>query len=190
MLNCNRLLQRNGIYPERFNLLDRCILRMKKVDQSMKNNGKGITSRKIWFLCMAAVMAVIFFFSGQNGEASSEMSSKAAQILAFLHIDWLITPDMVHGIGISVRKWAHIYVYMALGITSSMWIGTWPFALWKRAGLAALICCLYSATDEFHQTFIPGRCGTWKDMIYDGTGWAAGIGLVLILTAICKGYKK
>lgn len=139
---------------------------------------------------MAAVMVLIFFFSGQNGEESSAMSSKAAEILSLLHLDWLITPDIVHGIGISVRKWAHIYVYMALGITSSMWIGTWDLDVWKRAGLAAGICCLYSATDEFHQTFIPGRCGTWKDMIYDATGWIAGIGLVLIGTAVYRQYQK
>lgn len=157
----------------------------------MKDDDKKILmSRNIWFLLMLAVMLLIFFFSGQNGDDSSEMSSRAAQLLSLLHIDWLVTPDMVHGIGISVRKWAHIYVYMALGITSFMWIGTWPFAIWKRVGLAAVICCLYSATDEFHQTFIPGRCGTWRDMIYDGTGWAAGIALVLILIVVRRQFQK
>lgn len=114
----------------------------------------------------------------------------AAQVLSFLHIDWLITPDMVHGIGITVRKWAHIYVYMALGITCSMWLGTWEWPVRKQAGLAALICCLYSATDEFHQTFVPGRCGTWRDMLYDGSGWAIGIILVLLITAICRWHRN
>ena len=163
---------------------------MTKVDRRMKSNRKKVTKRRIWFLLMIAVMAVIFFFSGQNGEESSDISSKAAWLLACLHIDWLITPDMVHGIGISVRKWAHIYVYMALGITSSMWIGTWHLPAWKRAGLAAVICCLYSATDEFHQTFIPGRCGTWRDMLYDGAGWAVGIALVLAGSAIYRYYRN
>lgn len=146
--------------------------------------------RIIWFILMISVMLLIFIFSGQDGEESSEMSSLAEQILAFLRIDWLITADMVHGIGISVRKWAHIYVYMALGITCSMWLGTWKLPSWKQGGLGALICCVYSATDEFHQSFVPGRCGTWKDMLYDGTGWAAGILLVLAVSFIWRVMKK
>lgn len=156
---------------------------MNRKSFKKKNRKMG---RNIWFLLMVSVMVLIFVFSGQNGDTSSEVSSFAEQLLSFLHIDWLITPGLVHGIGISVRKWAHIYVYMALGITSSMWLNTWPLAAWKRGGLAALICCFYSATDEFHQTFIPGRCGTWKDMLYDGTGWAAGILLMLIITGISR----
>lgn len=162
---------------------------MKRVrKKNRKTNGK--MKRAIWFGLMAFVMVLIFLFSAQNGDTSSEVSSFAEQILGFLHIDWLITPDMVHGIGISVRKWAHIYVYMALGITSCMWVGTWPFGVWKRGGIAVLICFLYSASDEFHQTFVPGRYGTWKDMIYDGTGWAAGILLVLAASGICRWSGK
>lgn len=144
--------------------------------------------RTVWFFLMLLVMVLIFIFSGQNGETSSDVSSLAEQVLVFLHIDWLITPDMVHGIGISIRKWAHIYVYMALGITSSMWLGTWPFAPWKQGISAAVICCLYSASDEFHQTFVPGRCGTWKDMIYDGIGWMAGILIILLIHMISRRY--
>jgi VanZ family protein len=150
----------------------------------------GNRKRCLWFILMLLVMAIIFIFSSQNGETSSEVSSFAEKILAFLHIDWLITPGMVHGIGISVRKWAHIYVYMALGITSSMWIGTWQLPVWKRGSLAAVICCAYSATDEFHQTFVPGRCGTWRDMIYDGSGWLAGILLVLAAAGIYSRYCR
>lgn len=153
----------------------------------IKKSGKR---RILWFLLMAAVMILIFIFSGQNGETSTEVSSLAEELLAVLHIDWLITPAMVHGMGISVRKWAHIYVYMALGITSSMWIGTWSFAWWKRGGLASAICCFYSASDEFHQTFIPGRCGTWKDMVFDGAGWAVGIGLVLVVNGISRWIRN
>lgn len=155
------------------------------------NSIKKLKRRRVlWFCLMVFVMVVIFVFSGQDGESSSEVSSLAERVLVFLRIDWLVTPGIVHGISVGVRKWAHIYVYMALGITSSMWLGTWPFAFWKRGGIAALICCVYSATDEFHQTFVPGRCGTWKDMIYDGSGWAAGILLILTAAAVYRRVRK
>lgn len=149
----------------------------------MKNINTNLR-QKLWFYLMIAVMIGIFYFSSQDGETSSNMSSRVAALLAFLHIDWLITPDMVHGISVSVRKWAHIYIYMVLGFTSSMWAGTFISRIWKQAGLAALISCLYSATDEFHQSFVPGRCGTWRDMIYDGSGWIIGILLSVLITAI------
>lgn len=150
---------------------------------------KNISHQKLWFCLMIAVMIGIFYFSSQDGETSSQMSSRVAALLAFLHIDWLITPDMVHGISVSVRKWAHIYIYLALGFTSSMWTGTFVSRVWKQAGLAALISCLYSATDEFHQSFVPGRCGTWRDMIYDGSGWSVGILLSLVVIAIMTHMK-
>jgi hypothetical protein len=38
---------------------------------------------------------------------------------------------------------------------------------------AAAIAALYAISDEWHQTFVPGRGGTWVDVIID----CAGIGL-------------
>ena len=48
---------------------------------------------------------------------------------------------------------------------------------YKRIGFAFLICLLYAASDEFHQTFIPGRGGQVKDVIIDSCGALVGIGL-------------
>jgi hypothetical protein len=38
---------------------------------------------------------------------------------------------------------------------------------------AATIAALYAVTDEWHQTFVPGRGGTWVDVVID----CCGIGL-------------
>jgi len=43
--------------------------------------------------------------------------------------------------------------------------------------LCAVICILYAASDEWHQTFVPGRGGTWVDVVIDTGG-------VLIAAAI------
>jgi len=39
-----------------------------------------------------------------------------------------------------------------------------------RAGMSWLLAVLYAATDEYHQTFVPGRHGRPMDLLFDGVG--------------------
>ncbi|WP_435008337.1 VanZ family protein [Tundrisphaera lichenicola] len=36
--------------------------------------------------------------------------------------------------------------------------------------LAFSFCVLFAASDEYHQTFVPGRGGTWTDVLIDTSG--------------------
>ena len=36
--------------------------------------------------------------------------------------------------------------------------------------MAAALCLLFAVSDEYHQTFVPGRGGTWRDVAIDGIG--------------------
>ncbi len=36
--------------------------------------------------------------------------------------------------------------------------------------LSLAICLLFAISDEYHQTFVPGRGGTWTDVAIDGLG--------------------
>jgi hypothetical protein len=47
--------------------------------------------------------------------------------------------------------------------------------------LAAVFCALFAISDEYHQTFVPGRGGTWTDVAIDGFG----ISLAALLAWIC-----
>ena len=40
---------------------------------------------------------------------------------------------------------------------------------------AALISILYGASDEWHQTFVPGRSATFSDFVSDAIGAIAGV---------------
>jgi VanZ family protein len=84
-------------------------------------------------------------------------------------------PDLSTGLGfwdVVLRKLAHATVYALL------------FLLWWRAlresgpdsrALAAawLITVAYSATDEWHQTFVEGRHGSPLDVLIDAVGASA-----------------
>ena|SRR5215213_9737378 len=91
-------------------------------------------------------------------------------------------PDLSSGLGawdVLLRKIAHASVYAALCF------------LWWRAlrqtgpsdvrALAAawLIAIAYSATDEWHQSFVTGRHGTPLDVLIDAGGASAAALLVM-----------
>ena len=47
----------------------------------------------------------------------------------------------------------------------------------RSAAIAFFISVVYAGTDEFHQSFVPGRGGMVSDVLIDATG--AGFGLIL-----------
>ena len=40
----------------------------------------------------------------------------------------------------------------------------------RNTALAMAFCLLFAISDEYHQTFVPGRGGTWTDVAIDGLG--------------------
>lgn len=48
----------------------------------------------------------------------------------------------------------------------------------RRFVLTWALCVLYAVSDEYHQTFVPGRTGDWRDVLSDAAGTAAGLALL------------
>ena len=61
------------------------------------------------------------------------------------------------------KKSAHAFAYGVL-----WWL--WWRASGRRAGLALLLTVLYALSDEWHQTFVPGRHGQLFDVGVDSLG--------------------
>jgi VanZ family protein len=80
-------------------------------------------------------------------------------------------------------KEAHAFTYGVLaflclvGLTGARWRGTTR----RRVAIAFLLAVLYGISDEFHQSFVPGRTPDVLDLAAD----AAGAALVL---AACWGW--
>ncbi len=74
------------------------------------------------------------------------------------------------------RKSIHIVIYGIL--TFLMWfsIPRLDNRLAKKILLCALLSIFYAISDEAHQSFVPGRCGNVKGVLFD----LAGIVLALI----------
>jgi VanZ family protein len=74
-----------------------------------------------------------------------------------------------------VKKGGHVLGYGLLAL--AYWVGL-RFDK-RRWWLALLFAILYAASDEFHQSFVPGRHSSWVDaLVIDGGGAAAAVGLV------------
>lgn len=121
-------------------------------------------------VAMIAIAVIIFRFSAQTGAESLGLSERVRQWLQGTPLTWL-TPMITNSMASSMRKWAHIYLYAALGFFSYLAVGIY----------APGVCFLYSCADEFHQRFVPGRSGRVRDLGYDACGWAAGVAAAAIL---------
>lgn len=94
------------------------------------------------------LMAVIFYFSAQ--------------------------PSLSSGLGVIDyvgRKFVHAGEYALLCF---LWWRALRTVFDRTMGLAAawLVASLYAVSDEYHQTFVDGRHGTWVDVTIDSMGAA------------------
>jgi len=69
-------------------------------------------------------------------------------------------------------KIKHFIAYFVLGITFCIWI---PSKDWFKKPLiysilVVFLCTLFGASDEYHQTFVPGRSGSLYDLAADFAG--------------------
>lgn len=135
----------------------------------------------IGILPMLAVMVVIFVFSQRAGDVSSEQSNAVGKwVLGILGIE--IPPgqtasDVPILWGLTIRKFAHIFLYFCLGASAFLFMAMLPMGnhrlqrpAWCGGG-ALLISFAYACLDEWHQSFVAGRSGKMADVGIDAIGF-------------------
>lgn len=144
-------------------------------------------------------MVVIFLFSAQNGETSSETSGQIVDQIAPIVIkEYDKLPEPVRQskeaiLTLIVRKSAHFSEYAFLGLLTFFAL---PWNKIKRLTqiLTAFgIGTFYAITDEFHQTFSDGRSPAVVDVLIDSAGVLSGILLAWLLyrlISICLKRKR
>ncbi len=75
-----------------------------------------------------------------------------------------------------LKKGLHMAAYGVLAGLFCRALSGHPMRL--RAGMSWLLAVLYAASDEYHQTFVPGRHGQLMDLGFDGLGALIALWLV------------
>lgn len=108
--------------------------------------------RRPWYrlLPVLGMMALIFFLSSQPG-------------------DTLGLPDIP-----DLDKLLHGLLYGALALSALFALPPGINARFPRRTFFGLVlfCVFYGITDEFHQSFVPGRCPSGWDLLADTVGGA------------------
>lgn len=108
------------------------------------------------------LMMILFYLSSRSGQVNG----------------WLQPP---------FDKLAHLIAYGALGFSFCIWIRAqrWEANKFTHGAIVVLAVSLFGISDEFHQSFVPGRDVSLVDWAADLTG---GVLAVILFLAI-RGYR-
>lgn len=153
--------------------------------------------RTLFLFLTVALALLIFYMSSEPAIQSAERSNSiAATVIKIFFPEFdslpsheqtelLLTGDHI------LRKCTHFAVYALLG--GLIYLSSLGFfaAAQTHFCRSLLFSALYAASDEFHQSFVPGRGPALSDVLLDSAGALCGISLVLLVALrILKKQKK
>lgn len=137
-----------------------------------------------YWLPVLAWMSLIFLLSSDVGSANNT----SRLIEPFLR--WLIpniSPGAVVKAHFFIRKPGHLSEYGVLGLL--LWraarqtrLGASGQIPWKTAVAALVLSAAYAATDEFHQSFVPTRTPSVRDVMIDTSGSLLSLSIICTWT--------
>lgn len=156
---------------------------------------KKIILRIISMILLLCTFFVIFKFSAQVGEESGSLSREVTTefINRFPYTRDLSieTKEKLIDYGEPiVRKLAHLSIYTVVGMCIMTFMCTFPLKLRTKLGTSFMVGLIYAITDEWHQSFVPGRGPSIRDVCIDTTGVFLGIMIVLAIVSIYIALKK
>ncbi len=80
--------------------------------------------------------------------------------------------SIVDTFDVPVRKCAHFLEYFILGVLVFFTLNSYGI---KNIYIMILLCFLYASSDEIHQLFVPGRSGSFIDILLDTFGSSCAI---------------
>jgi len=137
---------------------------------------------KYW---LPVLIWVCLIFVGSTDVLSAEQTSRfLVPLLRWL--DPQISVATIATIHFAVRKLGHLIEYAILamlfwralrrGTNLQMKISTLSASVW-------VVCAIFAATDEFHQSFVPSRTAASGDVMIDSIGAFVGLAICLMIAA-------
>jgi len=153
--------------------------------------------RVVAALPAVVIMIIIFLFSAQHAEQSSESSDYIAEKLCEIReviIETCTTKEAepvskehMKDLTFIIRKLAHTMEYAVLGISLCYFFYQMIQKRWHLFLFTLVTGFLYACSDEWHQSFVPGRSCEFRDVLIDTNGVFLGI---IIFYLIVKLYRE
>ena len=140
-----------------------------------------------------AVMGMVFFMSAKDATESGSMSKWLVNTSFGRMLIKLLPRLTDRGDEIDLRKYAHMAEYALLAVPSVLFFRELLLETHVpvRASFCSLVFCfVYACSDEYHQTFVPGRAGAMIDVAVDLVGGSLGLALVLLVCIACMRRKE
>lgn len=142
-------------------------------------------------------MGLIFWFSAQEAEISTDMSRTVGYRVGEFFIsdfgEWSGAEQQAFAarIDFPVRKGAHASEYAFLGLLLTGTAAAYRVpGRWRRYAFAFLVTAAYAVSDEFHQLFVPGRSGQVSDVLLDSVGALVGVFFFFLAEKILSFHAK
>lgn len=150
----------------------------------------------IAFFLLFIMFCILFYFSAQDGNESSTLSSGVALMIIKTFVSDFETISierqtfLLEAFSAIVRKLAHFSIFFIIGVLS--FFATYMLKLKKKYKflIMFMICSFYAVFDECHQHFIPDRTASRTDVLIDLSGSLFGIILILITFSIINYVHK
>lgn len=148
--------------------------------------------RTVFLLLTLCWMALIFWFSAQEAQASQNLSGGFIERLLSIILPSFDTMDeasrlsLIDSLQTIVRKCAHAGVYAILGIFVYNFMSTFSLSSARTLVIALALCAIYASSDEIHQYFVPGRSCELRDVCIDSLGSLAGMALCNVIFYVNK----
>lgn len=140
----------------------------------MLKNRKQVINLMSW-TALILWLVLIFYLSAQLVNKSNGLSKAVTE--AILEIVAPSSNFNINRINHLVRKNAHFFAYLILGILVINVFKRSGIKIFKGIMLSLVFCILYAISDELHQLFVPGRGAQVKDVVIDSSGAVVGIGV-------------
>lgn len=142
----------------------------------------------------AAWMCVIFGFSANDAEASTQQSNVVTEFVLrifnwnFDELSETQQQNLISQYDGIVRKIAHFVAYTVLAFLWYFSVYTFPYTYsgnrYKPICVSFPLCVLFAVSDEYHQSFVDGRAGRFSDVLIDSSGALLGTVIALAVLAV------
>lgn len=133
----------------------------------------------IKFILIIFWMGLIFSFSNDSGVVSTKKSDgliiRVVETIMGRELKDSEKEKWVDYLVVPVRKGAHLFVYLVLGLLIISFLKECMIINYKILLLSIFLSFLYACSDEVHQMLVPGRSGQLVDVLLDTFGSSIGI---------------